>query len=71
MLSCFYGCWRTYTTELTSAFVFQQEKVSLQTLKNYSKEKCAVADPEGVQGVRANSPFRQNYFIFMGIFIQF
>ena len=28
----------------------------------------AVADPEGVQGVRSNPPLELNYFIFMGNF---
>ena len=41
-----------------------------KTALNHSYSWLSVADSEGVQGVRSNPPFRQNYFNFMGIFMK-
>ena len=46
----------------------QQNRVGRQGTLLCKKINIAVADPEGVQGVRSNPSLELNYFIFMGNF---
>ena len=50
--------------------IFLNRDPSAKTALNHSYSWLSVADSEGVQGVRLNPPFRQNYFNFMGIFMK-
>ena len=58
--------WENFYNHFYMIFLNRDPKTAL----NHSYSWLSVADSEGVQGVRSSPPFRQNYFIFMGIFIK-
>ena len=58
--------WENFYNHFYMIFLNRDPKTAL----NHSYSWLSVADSEGVQGIRSNPPFRQNYFNFMGIFMK-